>query len=59
MSVPGFVAYEAYRLAMDFYERAEKLRPPDVHSAIVRWNTCVRVIEKYRLEPHDDQDDEP
>jgi hypothetical protein len=37
-------AYHALREAMDLYEQAEKLRPPENDDAILRWNTCARVI---------------
>jgi hypothetical protein len=37
-------AYHALRRAMEFYERAEGLRPPENDDAILRWNTCARVI---------------
>ncbi len=59
MKVPRYVAYEAYRLALDFYERAEAIQPATTCSAVLRWNTCVRVIDKHRLEPHDEDGREP
>jgi hypothetical protein len=31
--------------AMGFFERAEKIRPPDNDEAILRWNRCVRLVE--------------
>ena len=37
-------AYHALRRAMEFYEKAEALRPPENDDAILRWNTCARVI---------------
>jgi hypothetical protein len=40
----GNVAYSLLREAMDFYETAETLRPPGNDDAILRWNTCARVI---------------
>ena len=42
-------AYEWFREAMDFFEKAETLRPEGNDSAILRWNTCVRIIEERRL----------
>jgi tetratricopeptide (TPR) repeat protein len=52
-AVPGakFVAYELFREAMFWYERAEALRPPDNDDATLRWNACVRSIKDQRLEP--------
>jgi hypothetical protein len=43
-------AYNGFRQAMSWYERAEALRPHDV-DAILRWNSCVRAIDHERLEP--------
>jgi hypothetical protein len=37
-------AYHALFKAMEFYERAEALRPPGNDDAILRWNTCARII---------------
>ena len=37
-------AYHALRKAMEFYERAEELRPAGNDDAILRWNTCARTI---------------
>jgi hypothetical protein len=44
-------AYDGFRQAMEWYERAETLRPPGNVDAILRWNSCVRAIERERLEP--------
>jgi len=43
-------AYDGFRHAMEHYEQAEKLRPHDT-DAVLRWNSCVRAIERERLEP--------
>jgi hypothetical protein len=40
----GYAAYELLRQAMDHYEAAEKLRPAGNDEAILRWNTCARII---------------
>ena len=45
----GYAAYNLYREAMDWYEKARKLAPSDVDDSILRWNTCVRLIDKH---PH-------
>jgi hypothetical protein len=42
----GFVAYEWLREAMGFYEKAEKLRPPGNDAALLRWNTCARMLNE-------------
>ena len=41
-------AYHELRKAMECYERAETVRPPGNDDAILRWNTCVRVIMRNR-----------
>lgn len=40
----GAMAYEAFRDAMTWYERAEAIRPAGNDDAILRWNTCARLI---------------
>jgi hypothetical protein len=40
----GAAAYHALRSAMTRYESAAKLSPPGNDSAILRWNTCARLI---------------
>jgi hypothetical protein len=40
----GEAAYVCFREAMRFYEKAEKLRPPANDDAILRWNSCARMI---------------
>jgi hypothetical protein len=37
-------AYDALREAMECYSRAEALRPPGNDDALLRWNTCARII---------------
>ena len=31
--------------AMNYFERAEKIRPPNNDDAILRWNRCVRLLQ--------------
>ncbi len=53
----GSVAYEGLRKAMEYYENAESLRPAGDDNAILRWNTCARLImenDHLRPEPTDD-----
>src|SRR5437016_3172382 len=40
----GFGAYEFLREAMEYYEKAESLRPPGNDDALLRWNACARMI---------------
>jgi hypothetical protein len=44
-------AYDGFRDAMEWYERAEALRPPGNVDAVLRWNSCARAIEREKLEP--------
>lgn len=51
-----FNAYEWFRHAMEYYERAEVIRPEGNDEAILRWNACARTLNRHReLEPaHED-----
>jgi len=40
----GPMAHDALREAMSLYEKAEKIRPAGNDDAILRWNTCARVL---------------
>ena len=60
--VPGFGprAYEWLREAMTWYERAEAIRPPGNDDALLRWNTCARLIMRdHRLVPAVEERGEP
>jgi hypothetical protein len=46
----GSLAYEGFREAMSWYERAESIRPPGNDDAALRWNCCARAIMEHRLE---------
>ena len=50
-----FTAYEWIHEAMEFYEKAEKLRPSGNDDAILRWNTCVRLITSNHLQPRGEE----
>ena len=41
------VAVDWYRQAMQWYERAEAMRPAGNDEAILRWNTCARMLAKH------------
>jgi hypothetical protein len=51
----GAVAYTWIRQAMLFYEDAEKLRPAGNDDAILRWNSCVRLCERFQLHPEPEE----
>ncbi len=42
----GPIAYDWYRKAMDLYEAAEQHRPADNDDAVLRWNTCERILRQ-------------
>lgn len=52
-------AYDGFRQAMEWYEKAEALRPPGNVDAMLRWNSCARTIERERLEPAPDERELP
>jgi hypothetical protein len=54
----GSVAYDWYRKAMDLYEIAEQHRPPDNDDAVLRWNTCERILRRPGIEPRPEDDAE-
>ena len=58
---PGgeFQAYDWFRNAMDLFERAESIRPPGNDDALLRWNTCARIIMRYKLTPRQEDYVEP
>ena len=41
------IAGDWFRRAMECYERAEKLRPAGNDDALVRWNTCARILMRH------------
>ena len=51
----GSYAYEWFREAMDCFEKAEAIRPHGNDDAILRWNTCVRIIKKNNLAPRQEE----
>jgi hypothetical protein len=42
----GELAYHLFREAMSWYEQAEARRPPGNDEAILRWNTCARILAR-------------
>ena len=43
----GYIAYDWFRQAMEWFEKAEANRPEDDDSALLRWNTCARLLNKH------------
>ena len=44
--VPGDVVYSWFQKALVCYERAEELSSSDDADATLRWNTCVRILQR-------------
>ncbi|MCI0618510.1 hypothetical protein L0244_36490 [bacterium] len=53
-----FIVYEWLRDAMDHYEKAESIRPSGNDDAILRWNTCARLIMRHQLQPREERREE-
>src|SRR6266700_3404280 len=51
----GFNAYEKLTEAMRWYGKAETLRPPGNDDALLRWNTCARLIMQNNLVPRPEE----
>lgn len=54
-----FHAYDKFTEAMRWYEKAEALRPPGHDDALLRWNTCARIISKNKLTARTEEPWEP
>jgi hypothetical protein len=44
-----FQAHDLFREAMSWFEKAEAVRPPGHDDALLRWNTCSRIIARNNL----------
>ena len=51
-----FQAYDLFREAMEWFEKAEATRPPGNDDALLRWNTCARIIEQNKLVPRHEEE---
>jgi hypothetical protein len=51
----GFIAYEWLSDAMEFYEKAQSIKPHGKDDSILRWNTCARLIMRHHLKPRDEK----
>src|SRR5256885_9830009 len=52
-------AHDALRDAMRWFEKAEAIRPPGNDDALLRWNTCARLIAKNKLVAREEEKLEP
>jgi hypothetical protein len=57
-NLPGcrFQAYDLFREAMNWFEKAEAIRPPGNDDAILRWNTCARIIGRNNLVAREEEE---
>lgn len=46
-------AYEFFRSAMNWFEKAEAVRPAGNDDVILRWNGCARIIMRNNLKPRE------
>jgi hypothetical protein len=54
------LAYQGFREAMHWFEKAEAIRPSGNDDALLRWNTCIRMIERNQLTARqEDQVEQP
>ena len=58
---PGAAHYAYHELseAMRQFEKAEKIRPSGNDDALLRWNTCARLMKKNKLAAHEDDRSDP
>jgi hypothetical protein len=54
----GFSAHEYLVEAMALYEKADTLAPANNDDAVLRYNTCVRMIQRHHLEAPSKDDHE-
>jgi hypothetical protein len=40
----GHIAHDWFKEAMEYYEEAAKIRPAGNDDALLRWNTCARIL---------------
>jgi len=50
-------AYDYFYEALMAYKQAEAIRPENNDETILRWNSCIRTIEKEKLKPRKDSED--
>ena len=48
-------AYESFRDAMHWYEKAQQIQPPGNQEAQLRYNSCLRTIQAERLMPREEE----
>ena len=54
------LAFPWFRDAMEWYEKAEALRPAGNDEAILRWNTCARILANNdQIQPREEEPVQP
>lgn len=53
----GYIAFDYFQRAMIHYENAEKIRPETNDESVLRWNACLRFIQKHKLIPSPEEKD--
>lgn len=48
--------YDLIRSAMANFEHADRLAPPNNDDAVLRWNTCVRLLEQAQFTPPEESE---
>lgn len=56
-SMARVFSYDYFIEALQFYQKAEKIRPEHNDESILRWNSCIRTIDKEKLKPRPDSKD--
>ncbi|MCC5905937.1 MAG: hypothetical protein JJU13_07025 [Balneolaceae bacterium] len=51
----GYIAFEYLARALKHYEKAEKIRPDINEESVLRWNACIRFMNKHKLKPAKDE----
>ena len=54
---PPQMLISLFKEAMGYFEEAEKIHPPGNDDAVLRWNRCVRLLEK--LPPVEENEEPP
>jgi hypothetical protein len=52
-------AFDVFRAAMGWFEKAAAIRPQGNDEALLRWNSCVRTIRRARLQPRPVEQEQP
>ena len=51
----GGMAHDFLSSALEHYEAAAGMRPAGNDDALLRWNTCARLMNSHGVAPHQDE----